>query len=40
MELGCVSQGQIMALDVWIGVVEALKVTKQDIIKDKQIKLC
>ena len=27
--------GRALALDVWIGVVEALKVTEQDIIKDK-----
>ena len=26
----------IMALDIWIGVAEALKVSEQDIIKDKK----
>ena len=32
--------GWALALDVWIGVVEALNVIENEIIKDKQIKLC
>ena len=35
-----VGWGWALALDVWIGVVEALNVIENEIIKDKQIKLC